>query len=174
MLYFSEDQVQLMTELYEHGCSTNKIGRKFNVHHDTIAKVLRKRGVSVNRLKEPTKRLPEPEKIVYFAGLFDGDGNTGVYPRKGHKAFRASLCVTNTSKSLMKWLVANFGGKFVLKKEFKPSNLPRRKPCFRWQCYRHREIYRLLKAILPFLVVKKDHVMIVIQALESSMERWNL
>jgi len=170
---FTEEQLSVVVKLYKEGRSCSAIARKYDVCHGTVSDALKRIGIQVKRLKEPTKTLPSTEKIAYFAGLLDGEGSMGIY-HKSPSCVRVSLYITNTSEQLMKWLMENFGGNYILKERAGTiSNLRRTKDSFCWRYYRNVEAYRLLKAALPYLIVKKSQAEYALQGLEMSLKRWN-
>lgn len=107
------------------------------------------------------KGMNQKEKIIYLAGIIDGEGCVKIskfqikYKNKDGKTKyyfdRQARCeVSNTSKDLIDWLYDNFGGhKFPVRRKVN------RKLQYRWKL-RQKEIEKILPLIIPYLIVKKQ------------------
>lgn len=98
------------------------------------------------------------DSLIYFAGLFDGEGSIGVYRYGPKKAARLnlSIAVTNTNLEVMQWIAATFKGN-VREKTFYG-----RKRAWSWATAA-RNAGTILKAIYPFLVIKRDEAALAIE-----------
>ena len=59
------------------------------------------------------------EKLIYLAGIIDGEGSIGIEhlsPCKNRKKsyYVCRLCVINTDEKLIIWIKDNFGGSVIL------------------------------------------------------------
>lgn len=93
---------------------------------------------------------------AYLAGLFDGEGCVGYYPRhaKGVPYHSASLHLTSTDPRVISWLLGKVGcGKVSVKN---PKD--HRKTSYNWQLSNKTDIAEVLGAIRPYLIIKADQV----------------
>ena len=101
-------------------------------------------------------------KWPYVAGIVDGEGSIVIYEVKKQKRVECKLTIPNTSYALMKWLIANFGGRFDT---FQPEQLHgyNRKALYRWNPSgkKNREIFLL--GILPHLIMKKEQAKVALE-----------
>lgn len=91
------------------------------------------------------------EKLIYLAGILDGEGCLRpTKDNRGKRRYRKPRCeISNTSKNLIDWLYKNFDGHcYPVKKE------GNRKLQYRWDL-RHNEMRRILPRVLPYLRIKK-------------------
>jgi hypothetical protein len=101
------------------------------------------------------------EKIIYLAGIFDGEGTIAIVKNKPggkrHIYNCPRLIITNTNLNLMLWLKKNFGGNI---RTIKPKN-PNYKPFYQW-IIGNKKALNLLKKMLPYLIVKKEKTIFVL------------
>lgn len=106
-------------------------------------------------------------KWSFLAGIFDGEGTVACWRTKSRAAdfkdtgktydsFNLRLTIPNTSTVLMKWLVANFGGKFDLKREATEKH----KAGYEWRPKGANNTKDQLLGILPYVVVKREQVIL--------------
>ena len=97
----------------------------------------------------------------YLAGLFDGEGCAHIaevkfndFKEDGSQkiGFRVDIHITMTNLSVIKWLVANFGGVYYTK-EAPRSNW---NTAYRWVPKGKKNKEELLLGMLPYLIVKRD------------------
>lgn len=108
----------------------------------------------------------DSSKWSYLAGLFDGEGCVSIASRPHHtvdkrngrevtwKRTSMQISIANTNLSLMKWLVANFGGVYY---SMTPQD-ERCKPRYSWQPKGAKNRENFLLGILPYLVIKREQV----------------
>ena len=103
--------------------------------------------------------LTETQK-AYIAGFIDGEGCIRISKKKSsNKAypfdFQRWVIVTNTELNVLSQLkqITGIGTIYVYKK-FPKAGRGKWKPCHRWQIV-SKQAEDLLKAIYPYLVVKK-------------------
>jgi hypothetical protein len=96
-------------------------------------------------------------QLLYIAGLFDGEGSTGVYAPG-----QLSMCVQMTSTLGVEYIRSLFGGHIH---EYTP-----RKP----NCHTLYDIQysglkaeKVLRTVLPFLLVKREQVNLVLEYWEK-------
>jgi len=109
------------------------------------------------------------DTIVYMAGIIDGEGSLqveiqGVCASRKTDYYSVRLIIINTDKNLMDWLVKNFGGKIHLRKL-----MPKRKQCYHWAIF-SSDAEAILKACLPYMIVKKPQAKLLIEFMHSKPE----
>ena len=106
----------------------------------------------------------------YLAGLIDGEGCLSAWKYWNAKRtdcapyhqFSCRVSITNTSLYLMKWLVEHFGGGFLCKRE----STEKHKASYEWRPKGQANTKRLLLAITPYLVIKKDQAKLLLEFIE--------
>lgn len=111
---------------------------------------------------------------AYLAGLFDGEGHITLtkskpaegalrkYVGKTHTTFRPArvaswqfclnIGITNTDKRLINWLEEKFGGTHYTDKRHQQNW----KSAYRWRLLGRSHQERVLLAILPYMVIKRE------------------
>lgn len=106
--------------------------------------------------------MSDKAKFSYLAGIVDGEGclTIGAGRRQsGVVNYNSVVCVGNTDPRLIKWLHQNFGGKYYSVN--KPSS--QSKTPYVWRLLKHKEQELLLLAILPYLIVKRERALILLE-----------
>jgi hypothetical protein len=107
------------------------------------------------------------DKIVYLAGIIDGEGSIQIELQgKNQKCrkidyFSVRLLVINTDKPLIDWICNNFGGRITARKL-----IENRRQCYKWNISSFKAA-EILKECLPFMIVKKRHAEVIIEFMES-------
>ena len=104
---------------------------------------------------------------AYIAGIIDGEGTIGLTKHKERRTLRGwnyepYIMVSNTSKSIMEYLKEVTGIGYYWSKTYKNMNRGWKVP-FAWQTGARREIISLLEQILPYLVIKKRHAVLLLE-----------
>ena len=98
----------------------------------------------------------------YIAGFIDGEGSIGMHKRirNGKASFVLHLSVVNTNKKVMEYIrdVIGFG---TIRITNKNTNHFGYKPCY-GLAYSHTQAKKIIKALYPYLIVKKKQAGIVI------------
>jgi hypothetical protein len=108
-------------------------------------------------LHPPNVKIPEVEKLAYLAGIIDGEGTIALHKSKP-SAFEGRECkieVSNTNDKLINWLLSNVGGKVYSQIKRQPNGYER-KPLMTWELHGTVNVYFLLRAIKPYLIIKKE------------------
>ena len=110
-------------------------------------------------------------QAAYLAGLIDGEGYIGLVKRNGTKNFICIpvICVVNTNKEIMDWLVAVFGG-FIQKRNSIKYNANAR-TAYSWD-FRGERCLSVLKTIQPFARIKQPQILILIEFIEEYYRRY--
>ena len=99
--------------------------------------------------------------IAYIAGLFDGEGDVGMYKytssKNGKRYLKLTPRIHNTNKNVLDWIASTFqvGKVFRDRKGIKKSGNPARKQCY---VTAHLQARKFLKIIYPYLQIKKEKV----------------
>lgn len=116
----------------------------------------------------------DKEKILYLAGIIDGEGCIGIELQAANKSCRKvdyyipRLQVINSSIVLIEWITNNFGGKYHMRK--KETG---RKYIYVWNVFgQHME--DILKAVLPHLLVKIQATNIILEYRATIGDEWNI
>jgi hypothetical protein len=102
---------------------------------------------------EVLSKLSEAEK-GYLAGIIDGEGCIRLSrskTKRGTPTYHIQVIISNTSLTLMNWLVAKVGGRSY--KGSKGEDHWRERYC--WAMPGNKRAITFLKEITPYLVIKK-------------------
>lgn len=102
------------------------------------------------------------ETLAYMAGILDGEGSIAIEKMSPCKArnyhyFTPRMCIINTSKTLMEWLVNTFGGKYDARKKVEGH-----RTCYRWHIF-GEELEKVTRAVLKYMKIKKDLAQLVLE-----------
>ena len=101
-------------------------------------------------------------ELAYIAGIVDGEGSISIVRRHRftHQdpSFALLVSVSITDEWVIHYLHSTFGGSVSLQKR----NIVSRRPVWSWTI-RHKQAGELLKAIYPFLHIKKAQAEIAIR-----------
>lgn len=114
-------------------------------------------------LSLPTRQT----ELAYLAALIDGEGCI-TRNSKRHGEHTWQVVITNTSPELERWL-HRIGGRFYYPRRVPSTKLPGafRKQTFEWKVFRAWDVYRVLSAVLPYLVIKRARALQVVQEIEA-------
>jgi hypothetical protein len=101
--------------------------------------------------------LSETDK-AYIAGLFDGEANFSIYRRERGEHFRAGIFVGTTNREAMEKIAS------LLKVKVHPvPGRGNRRTLWRISIQDVRKLTPLLRAILPYLIIKKKHAELLLK-----------
>jgi len=103
------------------------------------------------------------QELAYLAGIVDGEGTVNIAFIKTSGEYRARLYVVNTSYALIEWIKARFGG-LVYKRISKNEKW---KPKYEWVMPVSRKDTKLLKQLIPYLVIKKQQAGLVLELIAT-------
>lgn len=157
--------------LYEAGWSTRDIGKKIGVSATTVNKWIKRKSPELmrrGRFRRLTIKCPTDKAALgYLAGIVDGEGYIGrieiTYKNRKIK-IGWKLCVANTNEELINWL-KRIGGSVY---QWKPRE--NRKKGFEWRLLRALDIHKFLKAILPYLIIKKKRAKDIVEEIEKRLQ----
>ena len=103
-----------------------------------------------------------PEVLSYVAGIIDGEGSIVIQRKKketknGRIRFRIEIY--NSNKEMLDWIAKKFRDGKV--KEKNPLHISRRgygtkAQMYFWIVNKQEAVYKILVAILPYLIIKKS------------------
>lgn len=105
--------------------------------------------------------MSDKAKYSYLAGIIDGEGclTIGAGKKGNVTNYNPVIVVTSTNEKLIKWLLHNFGGNY-----YKAGRIvPNCKQAYIWRFLKKAEIERLLLAILPYLIIKRDQAISLLE-----------
>ena len=100
--------------------------------------------------RESYAAVPEAH-WAYLAGVIDGEGSIYVCYDKRHDIYFIEMSVANTARSLIEWLLENFGGTEKLSGRAERDGCPDQ---WAW-VVRGRKAAPIIAGIMPYLVVKQ-------------------
>jgi lambda repressor-like predicted transcriptional regulator len=139
---------------YQSGESILSIAIRLGVGQYTVWRSLKAEGIAArpHGLRPLTIHIPkEATELAYFAGIFDGEGSIDFRAKHRDRSIGCRLSITNTNPALIDWLLTKIGGKAVWR--FPIEGTKRRAD---WHLYRARDIRDLLRAAMPFLIIKRN------------------
>lgn len=101
--------------------------------------------------------FPYKQNVInaYFSGLFDAEGFVGI--NKLGSGFRSRIALGMTHKGLPKTMQFLYDGNFYVE----PTR--NRKTCYRWTAENHDLQERFLLQVLPYAIVKREQMKLVLQ-----------
>lgn len=132
---------------------------------------MKEEGVSVTFISEMKKI-----EIAYIAGLFDGEGDVGIYPYKATKNGRyypkLTARIHNTHKQTLEWVRATLGFGLLYRDRIgiKKSGNGAKKQGFVF-IVSHVKARKFLAIVKPYLLIKKEKVLQVLTEDESYRNR---
>jgi hypothetical protein len=103
-------------------------------------------------------------KWPYVAGILDGEGTICLYHIKNRQGYQHSglqVIIYGTSLNLMKYLIANFGGKYYMRSKTSLS----KKVQYAWHPSGRKNREKFLLGTLPYLVIKKEQAKLALEFL---------
>jgi intein/homing endonuclease len=166
ILYFYLDEKMSVSQIARRfGCSLRPIRERLK----NIQIEIRKGGWHYTKKFSPMSvRIPNSqEKLAYLAGIIDSEGTVGFIINKKRSRERVAprFKVGNTNYRLITWLRSEIGGRV-----YKYEN-GRNRPIYEWFVSGIKNIQPLLKAILPYLVVKQDSARAALNFCQNEIEK---
>jgi len=162
-----------IVQMYKDGLTMDDVGRSLKIKASRVDKVvarvlrkhkipIRKRGTSKKTIKIPNN----PVFLAYLAGLWDGEGSIAIYQAKSgkHKCWRTYFTIANTDFQTLKWIRDVLGCGYVVINAYSEKT---NKSYYQLQIGNKLNVLYLLKAILPYVKIKKDKVVKAIGKIEQ-------
>lgn len=99
--------------------------------------------------------------LAYTAGILDGEGCIGIYPRGRRRMHRAEVRIHNTNEWLIQWLRFAYGGSVYYTE---PKQGENHKPCWMWVVSGKKALI-FLQLIYPYLRLKKPQAELAVKFL---------
>lgn len=163
----TKPQIQRAVQRWKKGETVAELARDYGVGHTTMTKhITRVTRQPIGRARRaPLLRLPtKSEELAYLAGIVDGEGCISFRQDSGSW----TVAVTNTSVEL-ETLLRGIGGLFYYparRASFKLDGTFT-KQRFEWKISRAWDVCRLLEALLPYLVIKRERAEQAIQKIRG-------
>ena len=94
----------------------------------------------------------------YLAGIVDGEGTIRI-GKGGSTKYYASISVGNTNKEVIDLLTKTFGSKTRLER----IGVPNRQSMYRWGTSGNLSVPKIIKRLLPYLIIKRKQAEIVLK-----------
>jgi hypothetical protein len=105
--------------------------------------------------------MPRKVDCIYLSGILDGEGTLVVSAGRRTKVpsinYNPLIAVQNTSKKLIEWLQATFGGQIYLSKK----ETSKTKEAWMWRITKKSHIEKVLLATLPYLIIKREQALLL-------------
>jgi len=141
---------------YKSGQTIKEIASHLEIGQGSVWRTLQAQGIKSrpHGLRQKTIRMPTDLELVgYIAGLFDADGNVQFRNKHG-TSIGCKASIYNTNRDLIEWLEKLIGGNVLW--DTKRTERHGWKPMGTWTLYRARDVAAFLKAVEPFIIVKRD------------------
>jgi len=96
-------------------------------------------------------------KWSYLAGIFDGEGTVYIGLMTDKRRTFLKVGITNTDLTLMKWLIANFGG------AYRSEARENYRLIYRWGPKGKKNRENFLLGVLPYLIVKREQALLALE-----------
>jgi hypothetical protein len=112
-------------------------------------------------------RTPTEAEVAWAAGFFDGEGSVGIYLYTGKNRHAFNLQMTAGQVDIRPLLLLReiFGGRIETQYAGKAG---RGRTLWRWSAGGREAIGEALRAMIPYLVVKREQAQVVLDYLDSS------
>lgn len=112
----------------------------------------------------PIEELPDWQ-LGYIAGIIDGEGTINLRVHKGRPSFDYQICVGMADEKCIR-VLAHATELGTVRCE---TRLGIHSDIYRWVVADRISLYVLLKAIRPYLVVKKKHADVMLEYIERRL-----
>lgn len=157
---WAQNEIELLKEAYSTTDSVSNLfpNRTYQAIRAQASKLGLKRDRIFSQLSKKTISVPiKLEKLGYIAGLIDGEGSIiTLRPKNPNHNLSFHVLITNTHFGVMEWLIKNVGGTIQSRYPRPRPHVLAKKICYTWYCTGRSNILHLLKAILPYLIIKKE------------------
>ena len=105
-------------------------------------------------------------QLAYIAGIIDGEGSLSLYKQTKGNSLYPAIMVKMTSAECVNLLYTMTGiGRFYTVKLHEHY-----KQQYRWDVRNRLEVYLFLRAIRPYLVVKREHATLLLEFVERRIQ----
>lgn len=115
------------------------------------------------------------EKLAWLAGMIDGEGSLRIYRQRIGQSLRffAQIHITNTNLRIIaevKSLFDALGIEFNVREIGNRKRNPAHAPCYSVRATKNSAMRKLLSAMLPYLVGKRDQAETVLKFLDGKRD----
>jgi len=152
--------------MYREGKTIAQISEQLGVGNGTVQRAIAKYGKPrPNGTRQQTIHMPQDAaQIGYIAGLLDGEGNLQL--KEDHESISCKLAIYNTCQEVIDWLHVTIGGNVQVQSREKKGW----QTCYIWALYRAKDIYVLLKAVQPYLIIKREKCDMMLELLTAKLK----
>jgi transposase-like protein len=163
---YPPEREEAIVREYQEGNSITLIASRHAIRYDTVRSILKRHNaITGRRLRSASLRVPTSEaQLGYIAALVDGEGSIRNFIHAGRR--RILVRVVNTDRPLIEWL-AQFGGTVHWGNH---SAKPHYKAAGMWTVSQAIDVYHLLIAIEPYMIVKRS---LAREAIRDLREHWH-
>lgn len=161
----SQELEETVVQEYQAGDTITLIASRHTIGYDAVRSILKRHhAITGRRLRSASLQVPTSEaQLGYIAALVDGEGTIRNFEHTGRH--RILVRIANTDRALMEWL-SQFGGtihwyEHPIKTHYKPGGT--------WTVSQAIDVYHLLIAIEPYMIVKRDKAQ---EAIRTVREHW--
>jgi hypothetical protein len=162
---YPQEHEEMIVREYQAGNNITLIASRHAMRYGNVQSILKRYGATTGRrLRAPSIQVPTSEaQLGYLAALVDGEGSIRNFTHTGRR--RVLVRVVNTDRPLMEWL-AQFGGTV----HWHDRSAKHWKIAGMWTVSQAIDVYHLLIAIEPYLIIKRS---LAQQAIRDLREYWH-
>ena len=167
-------QINLIVEVihrFKSGESAYSLAKKYGFHRSVILRWA-KRGIP----KLLQTRVPLLTKVerAYLAGILDGEGTISIYRDtktwgKRNRRIFPEISVASTNRDLIKLLIEKY--RFKPRQKDVNKGKPNRRQLIRVSMRKLADVYEILVQIEPLLIIKKKHAKIVLEYINTRINK---
>lgn len=106
-------------------------------------------------------------KWPYLAAMIDGEGCVCISKYRknanGHPGYIVTVSVTNTKEKLMKWLIANFGGRYFTQWRHSDERAKNKRLIHTWRVSGRKNRETVLLGTIPYMLLKKEQALLALK-----------
>ena len=102
-------------------------------------------------LKSSYESLPEKHKIIFLAGLFDGEGSFGIWSKGKGREKEFACTIEMIDKDTVQKFKDMFGGQLFPCKIRQPHHIP----TFRWRMNGYRA-FKIIDKMIEFMCIRRQ------------------
>jgi hypothetical protein len=122
---------------------------------------MKKIRINKGSLKAGLSGSPTAEQWAYIAGIFDGEGSL-TYHNTQNAVSNRRVDIAQKDVTLLYWLESVLGGGVVRRRKEQDSH-----GADDFRIVRQRQVYEFLMGVLPYVIVKREKVVVAIAELDG-------
>jgi hypothetical protein len=107
--------------------------------------------VSLHTQKDSYEKLSQKNKLIFLAGVFDGEGSSGIWSSGRGRSRRFGMTVETSDKDMVKRFHTMFGGSFFLC----PARQKHHKDTWRWRIVGDRA-YECMDKMISYMCLRRQ------------------